>query len=76
MLPQWQFVATHYYSNAYLRGNTWCCHDIGSCKNSLMQYFVVWQLEVLQHDYKNCCNAPIASKVIATGCNKGSIVAI
>ena len=56
--------------------NRLCCHDIGSSNKTLMQCFVPWQLQVLQYDNKNCCNAPIASKVIATGCNKSSIIAI
>ena len=76
VLPRWQSVATHNYSNVYLCGNTLCCHDIGSSNKTLMQCFVPWQLQVLQYDNKNCCNAPIASKVIATGCNKSSIIAI
>lgn len=76
MLQQCQSVATKYYCNAYLRGNTWCCHDIGCCNNSLMQCFIAWQLQVLQHDKKNRCNAAIASKVIATARNKTFVVAM
>ena len=41
-----------------------------------MKRFIAWQLQVLQYANKNCYNAPIASKVIATGCNKSPIVAI
>ena len=78
MLPQSQSVAIHYYSNASLClcGNTLCYHDISSSNNSIMKRFIAWQLQVLQYANKNCYNAPIASKVIATGCNKSSIVAI